>query len=61
MKKPSDIPWSLPQNLEKEFYIEFYMHACKILKQFGSMTRYNVCYQKLCELTENETGADVSR
>lgn len=54
MKKPSDIPYSLPSGLEKEFYIEFYTHTCKILKQFGHFKRYDICKQKLDELTESE-------
>ena len=54
MKKPSDIPYSLPSGLEKEFYVEFYMHACKILKQFGHFKRYDMCKKKLNELIQSE-------
>lgn len=49
MKKPEDIPYSLPLNMGKEWYIEFYTVACHILKD-ADKDRYEVCLTKLKEL-----------
>lgn len=51
MKKPEDIPYSLPEGLSVYFYIEFYMHAMHILKDVD-YERYNICKDKLKELVE---------
>lgn len=50
MKKPEDIPYSLPEGLSVYFYIEFYMQAMHILKNVD-YERYNTCKEKLYELT----------
>ena len=50
MKKPEDIPYSLPEGLEKEFYQEFYMRCIKIFHAHGMKDRADVCEQKLKEL-----------
>lgn len=50
MKKPEDIPYSLPEGLSVYFYIEFYMQAMHILKGVD-YERYNICKEKLHELT----------
>lgn len=50
MKKPEDIPYSLPEGLEKEFYQEFYMRSIKIFHAHGMKERADVCEQKLKEL-----------
>lgn len=50
MKKPEDIPYSLPEGLSVYFYIEFYMHAMHMLKGVD-YERYNICKDKLYELT----------
>ena len=49
MKKPEDIPYSLPEGLSVYFYIEFYMQAMHILKGVD-YERYNICKQKLQDL-----------
>lgn len=51
MKKPEDIPYSLPEGLSVYFYIEFYTHAMHILKDVD-YERYNICKDKLRELVE---------
>lgn len=53
MKKPEDIPYSLPEGLSVYFYIEFYMQAMHILK-YVDYERYNICKEKLHELTTLE-------
>lgn len=53
MKKPEDIPYSLPEGLSVYFYIEFYMQAMHILKDVDH-ERYNICNQKLQELIRIE-------
>ena len=50
MQKPEDIPYNLPEGLSVYFYIEFYMQAMHILKDVD-YERYNICKQKLQELT----------
>lgn len=50
MKKPEDIPYSLPEGLSVYFYIEFYMQCMHILKDVD-YERYNICKRKLQELT----------
>lgn len=50
MKKPKDIPYSLPEELSVYFYIEFYMQAMHVLKDVD-YERYNICREKLNELT----------
>lgn len=50
MKKPEDIPYSLPEGLSVYFYIEFYMQCMHILKDVD-YERYNICKEKLNELT----------
>lgn len=50
MKKPEDIPYNLPEGLSVYFYIEFYAVACKILNN-KDYERYNICKEKLQELT----------
>lgn len=50
MNKPYDIPYSLPDVLEKEFYQEFYMRCIKIFHAHGMKDRADVCEQKLKEL-----------
>lgn len=50
MKKPEDIPYDLPEGLSVYFYIEFYMQCMHILK-YVDYERYNICKQKLQELT----------
>lgn len=50
MKKPEDIPYSLPEGLSVYFYIEFYVQAMHILKDVD-YERYNICKEKLHELT----------
>lgn len=50
MKKTEDIPYSLPEGLSVYFYIEFYMQAMHILKDVD-YERYNICKEKLHELT----------
>lgn len=50
MKKPEDIPYSLPDGLSVYFYMEFYMQAMHILKDVD-YERYNICKEKLRELT----------
>ena len=52
MNKPEDIPYSLPEGLEKEFYQEFYIRCIKIFHAHGMKERANVCEQKLKELGE---------
>ena len=47
MNKPEDIPYSLPEGLEKEFYQEFYMRCIKIFHAHGMKDRADVCEQKL--------------
>lgn len=51
MKKPEDIPYSLPGGLSVYFYIEFYMQCMHILKDVD-YERYNICKDKLKELEE---------
>lgn len=53
MKKPEDIPYSLPEGLSVYFYIEFYMQCMHILKDVD-YERYNICKDKLRELIELE-------
>lgn len=50
MKKPEDIPYSLPEGLSVYFYIELYMQAMHTLKDVD-YERYNICKKKLHELT----------
>lgn len=50
MKKPEDIPYSLPEGLSVYFYIEFYMQAMHVLKDVD-YERYTICKEKLNELT----------
>lgn len=50
MNKPDDIPYSLPDGLDKEFYQEFYMRCIKIFHAHGMKERADVCEQKLKEL-----------
>lgn len=50
MKKPEDISYSLPEGLSVYFYIEYYMQAMHILKDID-YERYNICKEKLHELT----------
>ena len=50
MKKPEDIPYNLQEGLSVYFYIEFYMQAMYILKDVD-YERYNICKEKLRELT----------
>lgn len=50
MNKPEDIPYVLPEGLEKEFYQEFYMRCIKIFHAHGMKERADVCEQKLKEL-----------
>lgn len=50
MNKPEDIPLSIPEGLEKEFYQEFYMRCIKIFHAHGMKDRADVCEQKLKEL-----------
>ena len=45
-----DIPYNLPEGLSVYFYIEFYMQAMHVLKDVD-YERYNVCKEKLKELT----------
>lgn len=52
IKKPEDIPYSLPEGLEKEFYQEFYMRCVKIFHAHGMKEHADVCEQKLKELGE---------
>lgn len=52
MNKPEDIPYSLPDGLEKEFYQEFYMRCIKIFHEHGMKDRADVCEHKLKELGE---------
>ena len=53
MKEEKDIPYSLPNGMSKEWYIEFYTVACNILRKTNK-ERYDVCFNKLVELC-NET------
>lgn len=53
MKKPEDIPYSLPEGLSVYFYIEFYMQCMHILKDVD-YERYNICKDKLRELVKLE-------
>lgn len=50
MTKPEDIPYSLPEGLSIYFYIEFYMQCMHILRNVD-YERYNICKEKLHELT----------
>lgn len=50
MNKPEDIPLSIPEGLEKEFYQEFYMRCIKIFHAHGMKDRADICEQKLKEL-----------
>lgn len=50
MNKPEDIPYSLPEGLDKELYQEFYMRCIKIFHAHGMKDRADVCEQKLKEL-----------
>lgn len=50
MNKPEDIPYSLPEGLDKEFYQEFYMRCIKIFHAHGMEERADVCKKKLKEL-----------
>lgn len=52
MEKPEDIPLSIPEGMEKEFYQEFYMRCIKIFHAHGMKDRADVCEQKLKELGE---------
>lgn len=52
IKKPEDIPLSIPEGLEKEFYQEFYMRCIKIFHQHGMKDRSDICEKKLKELGE---------
>lgn len=52
MNKPEDIPYSLPDGLEKEFYQEFYMRCIKIFHAHGMKDRVDICEKKLKELGE---------
>lgn len=53
MKEEKDIPYSLPDGMSKEWYIEFYTVACNILRKTNK-ERYDVCFSKLMVLC-NET------
>jgi hypothetical protein len=53
MKEEKDIPYSLPDGMSKEWYIEFYTVACSIFRK-TNRERYEVCFSKLMELC-NET------
>jgi hypothetical protein len=53
MKEEKDIPYSLPDGMSKEWYIEFYTVACNIFRK-TNRERYEVCFSKLMELC-NET------
>lgn len=53
MKEEKDIPYSLPDGMGKEWYIEFYTVACNMLRKTNK-ERYDVCFSKLMELC-NET------
>lgn len=48
MKTPDDIPYNLPGGLSLDWYIEFYVVACNILKN-NDYERYNICINKLNE------------
>lgn len=50
MNKPDNIPYALPEGLEKEFYQEFYMRCIKIFHAHGMKDRADVCEQILKEL-----------
>lgn len=50
MNNPKDIPYALPEGLEKEFYQEFYMRCIKIFHAHGMKDRADICEQKLKEL-----------
>lgn len=50
MNKPEDIPLSIPEGPEKEFYQEFYMRCIKIFHAHGMKDRADVCEKKLKEL-----------
>lgn len=50
IKKPEDIPLSIPEGLDKEFYQEFYMRCIKIFHAHGMKERADICEQKLKEL-----------
>lgn len=52
IKKPEDIPLSIPSNLDKDFYIEFYMRCIKIFNENNMKERADVCKEKLNELGE---------
>lgn len=52
IKRPEDIPLSIPSNLEKDFYQEFYMRCIKIFHAHGMKDRADICEQKLKELGE---------
>lgn len=52
MNKPEDIPYALPDGLEKEFYQEFYMRCIKIFHAHGMKERADACEKKLKELGE---------
>ena len=52
MNNPEDIPYSPPEGLEKDFYVEFYMRCIKIFHAHGMKDRADVCEQKLKELGE---------
>lgn len=52
IKKPEDIPLSIPEGLEKEFYQEFYMRCIKIFHAHGMKERADLCEKKLKELGE---------
>lgn len=53
MKDEKDIPYSIPNGMSKEWYIEFYTVACNIFSK-TNRERYDVCFSKLMELC-NET------
>lgn len=49
MKEEKDIPYNIPNGMSKEWYIEFYTVACKILSKTNK-ERYDICFNKLMEL-----------
>lgn len=50
IKKASDIPYSLPYGMDKEWYIEAYMHFYKLLIEDGQTERAQVCLDKIKEI-----------
>ena len=49
MKEEKDIPYNIPNGMSKEWYIEFYTVACKILSKTNK-ERYDICFNNLMEL-----------